>query len=247
MTPVVEAQVEPGHLSVTTGSVRSTFRHIHAARHPILAEYTRDEVYGNGDKMASGALYLAAEMTRSVALAPGDRVLDLGCGKGDTSVLLSRHFGVRVAALDLWITKEFLNEKFTTKGYGERIVPYHLDATRALPFDDKYFDAIFCMQAFHSFGGSIHFLEHLLRYLKPGGQICVAGTCFNEEFEDGVVPHAYRNTDGWDAEYTKYHSPGWWQTLFESSRLVDVTECYELDDGLAMWEDVILYGWERAS
>lgn len=246
MTQTITDQIEARHPSITASFVCSIFRRIHAARHPILADYTRDEVYGNGDKMAPGALYLAAEMTRSMTLVPGDRVLDLGCGKGDTSIFLSRHFGVRVAALDSWITEGFLREKFVSKGYGGQIVPYNLDVTRALPFDDAYFDAVFCMQAFHSFGGSVRFLKHLLRHLKPGGQICVAGTCFNEELEDGVVPDVYRDTDGWDAEYTKYHSPGWWQTLFEKQSLLDVTQCYELDNGLAMWEDVILYGSERA-
>ena len=74
----------------------------------------------------------------------------------------------------------------------------------------------------------------------------VGGTCFNEEPSNGELPAIYRNTDGWDAEYEKYHSPAWWEALFLQTGLVDVIECREVKDGLVMWEDEILHHGERA-
>ena len=62
-----------------------------------------------------------------------------------------------------------------------------------------------------------------------------------------MLSSIYEKTDGWDAEYTKYHSPKWWRTLFEKSDLLDVTECRELNDGIVMWEDTILYGGDKAA
>lgn len=38
------------------------------------------------------------------AINKGMRVLDLGCGKGLTSVFLAEEFGVQVFAVDLWTT-----------------------------------------------------------------------------------------------------------------------------------------------
>ena len=32
------------------------------------------------------------------------KILDLGCGKGLTSIFLAKEFGVQVYATDLWIT-----------------------------------------------------------------------------------------------------------------------------------------------
>ncbi len=235
-----------GRVSITPEDVRSSFRRIDPARYPELAGYSWDEIYGAGDKMAPGALYLAAEMTQAMKLAPGDAVLDLGCGKGVTSVFLSRHFGARVSAIDLWISADLLKKKFAAEDCEQQIVPYNLDIMGTLPFATEYFDSVFCMQSFHSFGGGKRFLHHLLGHLKKGGQICVAGTSFNEAFPGNEVSDVYLETDGWDAEYTKYRSPAWWRTLFEESGLVDVTKCYELEDGVVMWEDVILYGWWRA-
>ncbi|MCH7690478.1 MAG: class I SAM-dependent methyltransferase [candidate division Zixibacteria bacterium] len=229
-----------------SADVLSSFRKVDPAQYPELANYMWDDVYGKGDKMAPGALYLAMEMTRRMNMIPGSQVLDLACGKGVTSEFLARTFDVKVAAVDLWITEEFLRSKFESAGLGHKIRAYKLDVTEPLPFADEQFDSIFCMQAFHSFGGSVTFVHQLLRHLKSGGQICIAGTCFNEEFPNVQQSQIFSITNGWDAEYDKYHSPIWWRSLFEATELVEVSHCQELDNGLEMWEDVILYEWQRS-
>src|SRR5512141_1088491 len=120
------------------------------SRYPELADYTRDELYA--DCFGGGGLYLAARMARTLSLHAGDSVLDLGCGKGETSIFLARHFGVKVVALDLWTSATFLDEKFTQRGDGDGILPLNLDVTQALPFAENTFDAIFCMNSFNFYG-----------------------------------------------------------------------------------------------
>lgn len=232
---------------MTSRQVKSLFRRIDRSEYPELDSYSWDKIYGNGDRMAPGGLYLAAKMSRSMNLRAGDTVLDLGCGKGDSSIFLAKHFGVNVVSVDLWISATFLSEKFSQRGYSHSIIPLQLDVAKEVPFAEDFFDAIFCMQSFHSFGGSVAFLHHLLKHLKPGGRFCVGDSCFNEEVPSGGLPEIYHWTDGWDAEYSKYHSPEWWKALFAKSGLVDVIECYELEDGLIMWEDEILYGGEKTN
>ncbi len=61
--------------------------------YPELDRYSWEEIYGHGDNMAPGGLYLAARMTRSAKLKPEDLVLDVGCGKGDSSLFLAQHLG----------------------------------------------------------------------------------------------------------------------------------------------------------
>ena len=71
-------------------------------------------------------------------------------------------------------------------------------------------------------------------------------TCFNEAVTRETLPDVYRHTDGWDAQYEKYLWPDWWRALFEESGLVEILECDELEDGVILWEDDVVYGAEKA-
>jgi cyclopropane fatty-acyl-phospholipid synthase-like methyltransferase len=165
---------------VISKEVYEGLRVVDRSRYPELDGYSRDEIFA--DAMGGGALFLAVRMARTMGLQPGQMVLDLGCGKGSTAVFLAREHGVRVVAVDLWISAKFLTDKFAAQGFGERILPLNLDATGALPFARDGFDAIFCMNSLSFYGGSVAFLEHLLRHLKPGGLFCVGMETLSREF-----------------------------------------------------------------
>ena len=215
-------------------SPRDLFRRLDRRSYPEVAEYSWEEIYGHGDNMAPGGLYLAARMTRAGNLDAGDLVLDIECGKGDSSLFLAERFGVTVICFDLWTPVSVLSEKIAKKGLESRVIPLDLDATSRLPFPDDYFDTMFCMQALHSFGTEKNVLHGLLKHLKPGGRLLVGGSCFDREPDDGELPEIYAKTDGWDAEYATYHSPEWWGQRLGETGMVDVIMCSELEDGLVM-------------
>ncbi len=56
----------------------------------------------NENMMGPNAWLVAEELTAGLSLKKGMRVLDLGCGRGLTSVFLAEKFGVQVFAVDLW-------------------------------------------------------------------------------------------------------------------------------------------------
>lgn len=53
--------------------------------------------------MGPNAMRITEELASSLPLRPGMRVLDFGCGKGISSILLTQKFGVTVFAADLWL------------------------------------------------------------------------------------------------------------------------------------------------
>ena len=237
---------------MTVDHLRSSLRHVSLDRYPELQSYSREEIYGYGDQLSPGALFLAARMARSLGVRPGDVVLDIGCGFGESSIFLARHCGVRVVAVDLGVPARTMSKRFSTRGYRDTIIPLNLDITEPLPFAEDYFDAIFCMTSIHYFGVSTGSLKHMLRYLKKGGRLCIGNTCFDQEIPADQVPDIYRTTppgnilDGWESECSRYHSPGWWERFFVESEIVKMIECVELEDGPAMWEDKLAYDLEKS-
>ena len=227
--------------------IKNTFRTPNAEHYPELKGYSREAIYEG--KMGPGGLYLAAQMSRLLSPAKGQRILDLGCGKGATSIFLAKQFDATVFAVDLWIKAEKLHEYISKHGLENRAIPLNMDVVEPLPFASEYFDAIFCMDAVHYFGLSADFWHHLLAHLKSGGRLCIGSPCFNAEFSERALanlPEVYDDgTDLWPNEFSKYHSLGWWADLIEGTGLVKILDLKYLDDGEIYWEDDILDNLER--
>ncbi len=85
--------------------VRLTFRLIDSAKYNALSNLSKDEIYDDGEMMAPGGLLLAELMAETLSLKVGQTVLDLGCGRGQTSAFLAARYGVNVVSVDLWIGK----------------------------------------------------------------------------------------------------------------------------------------------
>jgi SAM-dependent methyltransferase len=234
--------------------VLASFTRPDRVKYPELDGYSDDECYR--DFFGGGGLYLAVEMLRTLHLRPGDMLLDLGCGKGATSIFLAKHYGVRVVALDLWTSEEFLNEKFRARGCLDSISAIQMDATLPLPFPQNHFDAIFCMNSFNFYGGSETYLKHLLQHLKPGRQICIGSETLNSEFtpEQMEVPpavYAFRlpppneSVNVFEDDFSKQHTPAWWKQLFQASGLLNVECCRELEDADVIYQELVRYEHEH--
>ena len=234
-------------------NIIATFRRPDRHQYPELDGYTRAELYE--DCLGGGGLYLATQMVRTMRLQAGDIVLDLGCGKGTTSLFLAKQFGLKVIAVDLWTSATFLNQKFTKFGYRDQITPLQLDVTRELPFAEGYFDAIFCMNSFSFYGGTVAFLHHLLTHLKPGGQLCLGSEVLTTEFTAEQIqnpPEVYafklpppnETVNVFEDDFKKQHTAHWWRELFEHSGLLKVEHCQNLDDAAVWYEELARYEYE---
>ncbi|RPJ27600.1 MAG: class I SAM-dependent methyltransferase [Chloroflexi bacterium] len=233
--------------------ILSSFRAPDRSKYPELQGYSGAEIYQ--DCFGGGGLYLAAQMARTLRLRPDDTVLDLGCGKGSSSIFLAKHYGVNVIALDLWTAADFLQQKISAQGFSDRITAIQMDATQPLPFAMNYFDSIFCMNSFSFYGGNPEFIEHLLKHLKPGGQLCIGSEVLTSEFtaEQMINPpqvYAFRlpapneHVDVFEDDFKKQHTPEWWRNLFQLSGL-QVESCRELEDADAIYEELVRYEHEQ--
>jgi SAM-dependent methyltransferase len=194
--------------------------------YPRLDGYSWEEIYRGA--MGPGGLFLAADMVAGMGLRPGQRVLDLGCGRAATSIFLAREYGVNVVAADLWISPTENWRVVREAGLKDRILPLRVDV-REHPFPEELFDALFCMDSWFYYGTDDFFLRRFARVLAPGAPICIGGPCFSREI-DLVPPFDF--DDAWG-----YHTPEHWRRQFERSGVVEAVSAEEHPLGPQLWQD----------
>lgn len=195
------------------------------------------------DMMGPNSMRVTEELAAILppgALAGGKkRILDLGCGKGLSSILLAGKYPeTTVFAVDLWITATENAERFASlgpaSGVGDRIIPIHADASQGLPFAERYFDAIVSVDAWHYFGDNEATLPAMLRYLKTGGTVAVAVPGLKREFPGGETPEEMRPYWG---DGTSFHSCDWWEKLWGKAAGITDIRCREMDCLKQAWDE----------
>ena len=201
---------------------------------PRSAAY--DEAWVNANRMGPNVLWLAESVAERMALEPGMRVMDLGCGKGLSSVFLAREFGVEVWATDLWIKPTENWERIREAGLEGQVHPIYAEAHQ-LPYAEDFFDAIVSLDAYHYFGTADLYLEDLARFLRPGGEIGIVCPGFRRELGPDDVPDYLAWYYG-EGAYS-FHTPAWWRDHWRKTGLVEVTCADEPPEADAIWNEFI--------
>lgn len=181
----------------------------------------------------ANVLWLTEWLTDALNLRPGMRVLDLSCGRAMSSIFLHREFGVQVWAVDLWHSATENLQRIRDAGVEDGVFPIHADA-RFLPFAAEFFDAIVSIDSFVYYGTDDLYLSCLARFVKPGGQIAIAGAGLMQEIE-GSVPDPLQAW--WTADAWCLHSADWWRRHWERTGIVDIELADTLHDGWQLWRD----------
>jgi 2-polyprenyl-3-methyl-5-hydroxy-6-metoxy-1,4-benzoquinol methylase len=107
-----------------------------------------------------------ANLVNALALPPGARILDVGCGSGWLSEWLAR-FGYDVTGLD--ISPALVEISRARLAGGARFVVHDVEAA---PLGEQ-FDAAVCYDSLHHFADERAVMRHLAAMLRPGGQLFV--------------------------------------------------------------------------
>ena len=174
-------------------------------------------------------LWLTEWLSESLELRPGMRVLDLGCGRAMSSICLRLEFEVDVWAVDLWFSASENLRRIRDAGVEDHVYPIYADA-RSLPFANDFFDAIICIDSFPYYGTDDLYLSYLSRFVKPGGQIAIAGAGLMSE---GPVPE--RMANWWEPSMYCLHSASWWRTHWGKTGIVNVNAADSMPDGWRFW------------
>lgn len=174
-----------------------------------------ENVYGE-DFVSPGGRDMARELIGRMRLAPGSRVLDVGCGLGGSAFVMADEFDLQVDGIDLSKNMlEIANRKLEACGLAEQV---NLEWGDCLELDcDNRYDAIYSRDVFLHIHDKQRLFSVLLRALRPGGQLLFTDYCCGPE--------------PWTDDFTEYvsdrgydlHRPGKYRELIADAGFTQAT------------------------
>lgn len=185
--------------------------------------------------MGPNAMRVSEELASHLNINENMRILDLGCGCGLSTLLLTKKYDASVFAADLWISPTENYERFQSIGIDDKAVPISVDATKGLPFANGYFDLLFSVDAYHYFGDTPEMLPSLIPFVKKGGYVAVAVPGLKYEFGKNV-PEEMRPF--WNDEVARtIHSLAWWKELWRREKGIGMVDVREMACCKQAWDE----------
>lgn len=115
------------------------------------------------------------QMVEDLEIAPGDRVLDLGCGIGLWSGWLAEKVAPdgRVVGVDVSQASISVARERTRSDPHSDVIEYVVGDARAIPFESGGFDVVFCANTLEYFVDPYHYLREMKRVVRSGGKVVV--------------------------------------------------------------------------
>src|ERR1700737_4890125 len=139
-------------------------------------EFNRWAQAGEGEKMEAHHLDITEKTIRLMDLRPGERVLDLGCGSGWATRLLSRlvsdgpeGFG-QVVGLD--VSDEMVRQARAASKDFENIL-YVWGSAQQIPWGENFFDKVLSVESFYYYPDQDRTLTELFRVMAPHGRLFI--------------------------------------------------------------------------
>ena len=159
-----------------------------------------------GGSYHPGGENLSGTLARSLGLKAGQTVLDVACGVGTTSRLMSKQLGLCATGLDFSKINVGKAEQLSAE-QAESSTPDAAESTPLfspgelkfvegsaddLPFDDGQFDGLVCECAVSTFADQSKAANEFFRVLKPGGVFGMTDMVLNgelpEKYAEQVAP-----------------------------------------------------------
>lgn len=137
----------------------------------IWGEHVHHGLWTTGRETPDQAVEaLIAYLADTLALKPGQRVCDIGCGYGATAEWLAGHYGVHVTGVTLSSAQLRQAER---RSAGFALLHFMLQDWLANPFEDGAFDQVIAIESSEHMPDKQRFFDEAYRTLRPGGRIAV--------------------------------------------------------------------------
>src|SRR5437762_13678420 len=116
-----------------------------------------------------------AESAKRLRLAPGQKVLDLGCGIGGATFPLAEITGSSGLAAGVDISSAMI-EVAKRRASGRAGIEFRVGEACAIPYPDQFFDAARSERVFLYLPDRLAAIHEMKRVVKAGGCVCLIDT-----------------------------------------------------------------------
>lgn len=157
-----------------------------------------------GETWHPGGLILSSRLALKLQVSRNDLLLDVGCGLGSTSRVLSAQFGCHVVGMD--ISPTYAASALGRSKEHDRLAFIAGDGQHA-PLVELKFDAVMLECALSTFHDKAGAMGELVRILKPGGRLGISDVVVQGDIPDelrsplldGLCVARALSTDGYRA------------------------------------------------
>jgi sterol 24-C-methyltransferase len=145
-----------------------------------------------GESLAASLARHQFHLALALALAPGMRVLDLGCGVGGPMRAIARFSGARIVGVNNNAYQVDRARAYNARaGLAAQCEVVHGDVM-ALPFPDASFDGVYGLQAMCHLPDWRALFTGVRRVMKPGARLAASDWVLTERYDDGAEHRAIR-------------------------------------------------------
>lgn len=137
----------------------------------LRTEFNQWALDGRGAAMESHHLSFVESTIELMAIEPRDRCLELGCGEGWASRLLSQKVpDGSVVGLD--ISDEMVRNARAKSADCENLI-FILGEAEDIPWQNAFFSKILCVESFYYYEDPEKALREIYRVMSPGGSVWI--------------------------------------------------------------------------
>lgn len=145
-----------------------------------------------GDSFHPGGLPLTARLGELLQLQPGQQVLDVAAGRGESAIFIAQRFGCEVLGIDLGADSVSEAATRAQNAGVTGLVRFQQADAEQLDIAAAAFDAVICECAFCTFPNKANAAAEFRRVLRPGGRVGLSDLT-----RQGPLPERLRTLLAW--------------------------------------------------